>query len=111
MLYPYGFLTQVYIASPFPRTFLTSVKVIYTRLFRIFAIVYSHHFTKLEQLGAVSHLNTSFKHFMFFVWEFDLIVPTELQALEEIVEELKSRYEMGSESGGGRMSESKSSRK
>lgn len=38
------------------------------------------------------------------------MVPTELQALEEIVEELKSRYEMGSESG-GRISESKSSRK
>ncbi len=79
-------------ANPFPRNFLQSVKVIYTRLFRIFAIVYTHHFSKLEQIGAVSHLNTSFKHFLFFVWEYDLVAPAELEALHEIVEELRTRY-------------------
>lgn len=85
-------LRRVLIAAPFPRNFMACLKVIYTRLFRIFAIVYSHHFTKLEELGAVSHLNTSFKHFMLFVWEFDLVQPAEMDALREIVDELRSRY-------------------
>lgn len=61
-------------------------------MFRIFAIVYTHHFSKLEQIGAVSHLNTSFKHFIFFVWEYDLVAANELEALHEIVEELRARY-------------------
>eukprot|EP01038_Epipyxis_sp_PR26KG_P015088 gene15088-20301_t len=79
-------------ATPFPKNFLNCIKVIFTRLFRIFAIVYSHHFSKLEEMGAVSHLNTSFKHFMFFVWEYDLIQPNELDALRDIIAELRLRY-------------------
>lgn len=79
-------------ATPFPKNFMQAVKVIYTRLFRIYAIVYSHHFLKLEELGAVSHLNTSFKHFVFFMWEFDLVHPTEQEALKDIIEELRARH-------------------
>ena len=80
------------LATPFPKNFLQSIKVIYTRLFRVFAIIYSHHFLPLEELGAVTHLNTSFKHFMFFVWEYDLVVPAEQEALQDIIHELKARY-------------------
>lgn len=78
--------------TPFPKNFISCIKVIYTRLFRIFAIVYSHHFSKLEQLGAVSHLNTSFKHFIYFIWEYDLVQANELDALHDIIAELRSRY-------------------
>jgi MOB kinase activator 1 len=81
------------VAVPFPKTFLQSIKVIYTRIFRVFAIVYSNHFSKLEEMGAVSHLNTSFKHFLYFVWEFDLLQNNELDALRDIVAEIRSRYE------------------
>ncbi|KAJ1439656.1 MOB1, Mps One binder kinase activator-like 1B [Ochromonadaceae sp. CCMP2298] len=80
-------------ATPFPKTFLTQVKVIFTRLFRVFAIVYCHHFLQLEELGAVSHLNTSFKHFLFFCWEFDLVSAVEQEALQDIVSEIQTRNE------------------
>mmetsp|Transcript_761 Transcript_761/g.1321 ORF Transcript_761/g.1321 Transcript_761/m.1321 type:complete len:205 (-) Transcript_761:306-920(-) len=80
-------------AAAFPKTFINSIKVIYTRLFRIFAIIYCHHFLQLEELGAVSHLNTSFKHFLFFCWEFDLVTPMEQEALQDIIHEIKLRYE------------------
>lgn len=73
---------------------MQSIKVIYTRIFRIFGIVYSHHFSKLEQIGAVSHLNTSFKHFLYFIWEYDLVANGELEALNDIVQEIRSRYNM-----------------
>ncbi len=80
-------------AVPFPKHFIPSIKVIYTRIFRIFAIVYSHHFSKLEEIGAVSHLNTSFKHFLYFIWEFNLLQMSDLEALSDIVGEIRSRYE------------------
>jgi hypothetical protein len=86
-------------AVPFPKHFLQSMKVIYTRIFRVFAIVYSHHFSKLEAIGAVSHLNTSFKHFLYFVWEFNLQQMSDLEALNDIVVEIRNRYEA---SGGSR---------
>eukprot|EP01031_Cornospumella_fuschlensis_P028418 gene28418-34309_t len=78
---------------PFPKNFLQSVKQIFTRIFRIYAIIYSHHFSKLETMGAVAHLNTSFKHFLYFVWEFDLVSSGELDALRDIVQEIKNRYD------------------
>jgi hypothetical protein len=71
---------------------MQSVKVIFTRLFRIFAIVYYHHYAALESIGAVSHLNTSFKHFIFFIWEFDLVSDAEQEALADIIKEIKVRY-------------------
>lgn len=79
-------------STPFPKNFIQSIKIIYTRMFRIFAIVYSHHFLQLEELGAVSHLNTSFKHFIFFIWEFDLVSTGEMEALQDIIDELRRRH-------------------
>jgi MOB kinase activator 1 len=87
---------------PFPSNFSSSVKVIFTRIFRVFAIIYTNHYSKIDQQGAASHLNTSFKHFLFFTWEFQLVKDAEMEALHDIVEEIKSRY------GGGGGSESNS---
>lgn len=82
------------------------MKVIFTRLFRLFAIVYYHHYAALEGIGAVSHLNTSFKHFIFFIWEYDLVSEAEQEALADIIREIKVRYasafpHCNSSSGGG----------
>lgn len=68
------------------------MKQIFTRFFRIYAIIYSHHFSKLEQAGAVSHLNTSFKHLLLFIWEYNLVQPNEFDALKDIVKEIRVRY-------------------
>jgi MOB kinase activator 1 len=82
-----------FIVTPFPKTFLAQVKVIFTRIFRIYAIIYSQYFSKLERMGAVPHLNTAFKHFMYFVWEFGLVVPAELEASKDVVAEVRMRYD------------------
>mmetsp|Transcript_108537 Transcript_108537/g.212682 ORF Transcript_108537/g.212682 Transcript_108537/m.212682 type:complete len:252 (-) Transcript_108537:127-882(-) len=79
-------------STPFPKTFMQSIKVIFTRMFRIFAIVYHHHYEALHELGAVSHLNTSFKHFIFFIWEYDLVSDAEQEALQDIIKEIRARY-------------------
>lgn len=42
-------------------------KTILKRLFRVYAHIYHQHFPEVVQLGEEAHLNTSFKHFIFFV--------------------------------------------
>jgi hypothetical protein len=41
--------------------------VIFKRLFRVYAHIYHSHFQKIVGLGAEAHLNTCFKHFIYFV--------------------------------------------
>jgi MOB kinase activator 1 len=63
----------------YPRDFEKTMKGVFKRLFRVFAILYTHHYQRMEGMGAVAHLNTTFKHFMFFVFEFDLVPTAELE--------------------------------
>ena len=52
---------------PFPKNFQSIVKNIFKRLFRVYAHIYHSHFQKIASLGEEAHLNTSFKHFIYFV--------------------------------------------
>ena len=79
--------------TPFPRNYQQTVKSIFTRLFRIFAIIYTQFFSDIEGIGAAPHLNTSFKHFIFFALEFDLVEERELEALSSIVGELRTQFD------------------
>ena len=76
---------------PFPKNFLVIAKTILKRLFRVYAHIYHQHFREVVSLGEEAHLNTSFKHFIFFVQEFNLIDKRELQPLAELIEKLTSK--------------------
>ena len=41
-------------------------------------------------LGEEAHLNTSFKHFVYFIQEFELIDKKELAPLQELIDRLTS---------------------
>ena len=73
---------------PFPKNFNSIAKTILKRLFRVYAHIYHQHFTEVVQLGEEAHLNTSFKHFIFFVQEFNLIDKRELAPLNELIDKL-----------------------
>jgi len=73
---------------PFPRTFQNEVKTIFKRLFRVYAHIYYHHFAKIQELGEEAHLNTCFKHFFYFVQEFDLVERREMAPLEDLIKNL-----------------------
>lgn len=79
------------IGVPFPKNFLSIAKTILKRLFRVYAHIYHQHFSEIVQLGEEAHLNTSFKHFIFFVQEFSLIDKRELAPLQELIEKLASK--------------------
>ena len=67
--------------QPFPHSFLETVRTIFKRLFRVYAHMYHSHWDVMVTLGAEAHLNTCFKHFMYFTHAFALIDAKELAPL------------------------------
>jgi MOB kinase activator 1 len=70
----------------FPRDFKKRVKKIAARLFRVYAHLYHSHFKIICALQAEKHLNTIFKHFVYFAVEFSLISSEEMMPLRELVD-------------------------
>jgi MOB kinase activator 1 len=79
------------IGIPFPKDFKKIIKVIFKRLFRVYAHIYHSHFSHIMALEAEPHLNTSFKHFIYFIDEFNLVEDKELAPLAELIQEFKQR--------------------
>ena len=79
------------IGVPFPKDFLNIAKSILKRLFRVYAHIYHEHFNQVLQLKEEPHLNTSFKHFIYFVLKFNLVETKELAPLQEIIDRLISK--------------------
>jgi len=80
-------------STTFPRNFMSQVKNIYKRLFRLYAHIYYSHFEKIRSIGANAHLNTCFKHFIYFVLEFNLIDEKGLAPLENFIAKFREKDE------------------
>ncbi|KAJ3670243.1 hypothetical protein LUZ60_010567 [Juncus effusus] len=80
------------LGAPFPPNFRDVVKTIFKRLFRVYAHIYHSHFQKIVSLKEEAHLNTCFKHFTFFTWEFRLIDKAELAPLNDLIESIILAY-------------------
>ena len=76
---------------PFPKNFLSLAKAILRRMFRVYAHIYHSHFQRVVELGEEPHLNTSFKHFIYFVQEFNLVHDRELAPMKELIDRLTER--------------------
>lgn len=76
------------IGVPFPKNFSALVKQMCKRMFRIYAHIYCHQFSIVIALGEEAHLNTSFKHFIFFTREFDLLEQRELGPVKELIDSM-----------------------
>ncbi|OIT32765.1 PREDICTED: MOB kinase activator-like 1A [Nicotiana attenuata] len=76
------------LGTPFPPNFQDVVKTIFKRLFRVYAHIYHSHFQKIISLKEEAHMNTCFKHFVLFTWEFRLIDKAELAPLYELIESI-----------------------
>ncbi|RDD46481.1 MOB kinase activator 1A [Trichoplax sp. H2] len=79
------------IGVPFPKNFIMVAKTILKRLFRVYAHIYYNHFNQIMGLGEEAHLNTSFKHFVYFVQEFSLVDRRELAPLQDLIDKLITR--------------------
>jgi len=76
----------------YPENYQQVVGAIFKRLFRVYAHVYYSHFEQVKELGAESHLNSSFQHFAYFVLEFHLIPEEELRPLKKLIAKLVPGY-------------------
>lgn len=83
-------ITTTRLGVAFPKNFSAIVKNIMKRLFRVYAHIYCEHFTHIAQLQAEAHLNTSFKHFLFFIEEHDLVPEKEMAPLADLIKSMKA---------------------
>lgn len=74
--------------STWPKNYFKLISKIMSRLFRIFAHIYVHHYNDMTSFGSIAHLNTLFIHFMLFSWEFKLIDKSEMKPLKFVIERL-----------------------
>jgi len=95
-------LFPVNVGVPFPPHFMASAKNILKRLFRVYAHIYRAHFEEVARLGEEPHLNTSLKHFIMFIQEFDLIDKKELAPLQDYIDRLTTIDIINTPSLGGR---------
>ena len=51
----------------------------------MYAHIYHSHFAHIMALGMEYHLNTCFKHFIFFIDQFKLVGERELAPLAELI--------------------------
>uniref|UniRef100_A0A7S2Y1J3 Mob1/phocein n=1 Tax=Entomoneis paludosa TaxID=265537 RepID=A0A7S2Y1J3_9STRA len=65
---------------------------VFRRLFRVYGIIYSSFFGTLEALEMAPHLNSCFKHFMYFCTEFGLLPEREIEPLEVLVRPIRKQY-------------------
>jgi len=76
---------------PFPANFLDVTKTIYKRLFRVYAHIYHSHFKQVCDLDELAHLNTCFKHFLYFTMHYKLVDEKELAPLRELIDQFTGR--------------------
>lgn len=76
--------------------FLEVIRDIFKKMFRIYAIIYAGHLRALEELELLTHVNTAFKHFLFFMWEHDLVSDVrEFIPVGTLVETFREKFTLG----------------
>ena len=71
--------------------FRPTVKKIFKLFFRIYGHLYHSHFNDFVALESETHLNDSFRHFLFFVEEFKLLNSSELPPLKQLIAHLQEQ--------------------
>jgi MOB kinase activator 1 len=77
--------SQFPLGQEFPKKFDSTIKNIFKRLVRVYGHLYYSHYEVFRENGVDNILNTSFKHFMFFVLEFELVAKKDLIPYEELI--------------------------
>eukprot|EP00761_Pharyngomonas_kirbyi_P005743 gb/GECH01005749.1/.p1 GENE.gb/GECH01005749.1/~~gb/GECH01005749.1/.p1 ORF type:complete len:222 (+),score=49.07 gb/GECH01005749.1/:1-666(+) len=79
--------------APYPKNFRSVIKKIMKRIFRVYAHLLNEHYRQIRSAGIEAHINTSLKHFMLFVFEFDLLAKKEAAPMSEwIINNLGESY-------------------
>jgi len=78
----------------FPKDFQKVIsKIFFKKLFRVYAHLYYSHYQKIVALGVEAHINTCFKHYFYFVKEFNLVPEKDLIPLKDLIKTLTEKDE------------------
>jgi MOB kinase activator 1 len=77
--------------ADFPKSFKTVCKTLLKRMFRVYGHIYHHHIHKMVALDCEAHLNTCFKHFVYFVREFKLVDDREMLPLIDTIRHMMAK--------------------
>ncbi|XP_064175223.1 MOB kinase activator 2 [Anguilla rostrata] len=78
--------------TPFPNGFVFLVQRIFLYLFHALAHLYWAHFRDVVHVEMHPHLNTIFAHFVTFSKEFQLLEPTDISPLEDLISVLVQHH-------------------
>lgn len=73
------------IEKKFPNDFLETCQTISKRLLRVYSHIYHHHLDVVKNYDMLGHINTSLKHFIYFVKEFNLVGESDLDPLRDFI--------------------------
>jgi len=73
----------------FPKNFTSEIKVITKRMFRVYSHIFHAHHQYIKSVGSDAHVNTCFKHFYFFIDEFQLMDPADYEPMKPVIDRLK----------------------
>ena len=85
----------------FPANFKETVSSMFRRMFRLYAFLYDQLYDDFkaimvdgpegDQAPASAHLNTCFKHFLYFTLEFDLVSDEELSVMQDLIDAILAK--------------------
>jgi hypothetical protein len=79
--------------AKFPAHFKREVSSIFKRLIRLYGHIYYSHFDTCKELGAEAHLNTCFKHLMYFILCHDLVEAREMEPVQRLIDKFMKEDE------------------
>jgi len=88
--------------ASFPKDFIPRIKKLHTRIFRCFAHTYTHHFAQVQERDGEATLNFCFKHWLFFVREFELVADGEMAPLGQLINMFEAKQDLVEKQNGGR---------
>lgn len=72
--------------AKFPSDLKKVVSNIFRRLVRLYGHIYYSHFDQAQEIGAEAHLNTCFKHLIYFIQCHELVEPKELEPVQRLID-------------------------
>lgn len=69
-----------------PPSFRSRVQEVFTRIFRLYAHIYTHHRADIEYSNLLCYMSGVFRNFIYFCHEFQLVDPSEMAPLQTVIE-------------------------
>jgi len=89
-----------------PQDFMQVMQKLLSRMMRVYAHSYMHHWDTVQKFQATAHLGCCFKHYLAFVREFNLVTESDLAPMMGYIKKMEVPHQQSRQSAGAWMDES-----